>query len=88
MSQVLEPGVLSALSPLLREAKSHAVVLSDGESELGALVSMEDYELVRKAKVESFLKSAAEFGEHLRTRARDEGISDDELLRMLDRKAS
>ena len=88
MSQVLEPDVLNALSPLLREAKSHAVVLTDGESELGALVSMQDYELVRKAKIERFLRTADELGKHLRARAQEEGISEDELLRMLDRKAS
>lgn len=88
MSQVLEPDILNALSPLLNQAKSHAIVLTDGESELGALVSMEDYELVRKAKVGNFLRAADEFGRHLRSRAQEEGISEEELLRMLDRKAS
>jgi hypothetical protein len=88
MTVVCEPGVLEKLSPLLEEAKTRAVVISDGSTELGAVVSMDDYEIVRKAKVEKFLRISAEFGEHLRARAQEEGISVDELEKMLDRKAS
>jgi hypothetical protein len=88
MREVSEPGLIATLHPLLEEAKTHALVIRDGDTELGAIVSMEDYEIVRKAKVERFLRISAEFGEHLRARALEEGMTVDELEKMLDRKAS
>lgn len=87
MREVSEPGLVEALSPLLEEAKRHAIVISNEDTQLGAIVSMEDYEIVRKAKIERFLRISREFGEHLKARAAEEGITVGELERMLDRKA-
>jgi hypothetical protein len=88
MSVVYEPAVLETLSPLLEEAKKRAVVISDGVTQLGAIVSMEDYEIVRKAKVERFLRVMDEFGEQIRERAAADGLTPDDLMKILDRKAS
>jgi hypothetical protein len=61
---------------------------SGGDKDLAALVSMEDYELVRRMKAEKFLRTSAEFGEQMRARASEEGLTVEDLLRILDRKAS
>jgi hypothetical protein len=88
MSVVSEPGVLETLTPLLEEAKTRAVEIRKGDELLGAVVSKDDYEIVRRARIEEFLRISAEYGEHLRARAAEEGLSIDDLLRILDRKAS
>jgi hypothetical protein len=49
---------------------------------------MEDYEIVRRAKAEKFLSTSTEYGEYLRERARVQGLTVDDFLRMLDRKSS
>jgi hypothetical protein len=87
MSVVSEPGVLETLSPLLEEAKTRAVEIRSGDELLGAIVSKDDYEIVRKAKVDRLMASMDELGSALRKGAAAEGISLDELEKMLDRKA-
>lgn len=88
MSSAIQPALIEALSPLLEEAKTRAVEIIDGDELLGAIVSKEDYEIVRRAKVERFLRVSAEYGEQLKKRALEEGMTIDDLLRLLDRKAS
>ena len=88
MRVVSESDVMEELPSLLEEIKTHAVVISDGEEELGALVSMEDYEIVRKAKVDRLFHAMDEFGEQIRVRAAADGLTPDELMEILDRKAS
>ena len=88
MSVVTEADVVARLPSLLAEAKRRAVVISDGDNELGAIVSMEDFEIVRRAKAEEFLKAMREFGDDIRTRAAKDGLSADDLMKILDRKAS
>jgi hypothetical protein len=88
MREVSEPGLIETLSPLLEEAKRHAVVIRDGDTQLGAIVSMEDYEIVRKAKMERFLRVADELGEQMRRRAAADGLTPDDLMKLFDRKAS
>jgi hypothetical protein len=88
MSLVYEPGVLEALSPLLEEAKTRAVEIRKDDELLGAVVSKDDYEIVRRAKAAKFLRVSKEFGEEVRARAEEDGLTPDDLLRMLDRKAS
>ena len=88
MAIVSEPGLVGTLAPILKEAQRHAVVIREGDTDLGAIVSMEDYEIVRRAKAEKFLEASARYGEDLRERAREQGLTVDDLLRLLDRKSS
>jgi hypothetical protein len=60
---------------LLRDVDDHSVVIEDGDEEIGAIVSMEDYELVQKSKVERFLKASEVLGEQIREGAAAEGLS-------------
>ena len=87
MSVVTEADVIARLPSLLKDAEQRAVIISDGDNELGALVSMEDLQIVRRVKVDRFLSAMHELGKELRAAAAEEGISVDELERMLDRKA-
>ena len=88
MGTAIQPALIEALSPLLEEAKTRAVEIVDGDELLGAIVSKEDYEIVRRAKVEEFLRISSEFGDEVRRRAKEDGLTPDDLMRMLDRKAS
>lgn len=85
MQTVSQAEAMQNLPELLREAKSNAVVIRDGDEAIGALVSMDDYEVVRKAKVEAALNAMQDLGALLRREAVREGISLDELESMLDR---
>ena len=83
-----EARLVERLSPILNEAKRHAVVIRGGDEDLGAVISMENYEIVRRAKAEKFLAASADYGEYLRERAAEQGLTVDDLLRLLDRKSS
>jgi len=87
MSILSEPGVLETLTPLLEEAKTRAVEIRNGDELLGAIVSKEDYELVRRAKIDRLKDSMDQLGTKLREGAAEAGITIDELEKMLDRKA-
>jgi len=87
MSVVTEADVIARLPSLLDEAKQHSVIIRDGDNDLGAIVSMEDLQIVRRVKADRFLSTMHELGKELRAAAAEEGISVDELERMLDRKA-
>ncbi len=84
MRAVSESDAMQTLPSLLKEAKTQAVEIRDGDEVLGAIVSKEDYELIRRAKAEDFLRASTEFGEQLRARAGEEGITTDDLARILD----
>jgi hypothetical protein len=71
----------------LRQADQHSVVVRDGDRELGAIVSMEDFQLVRKARVDRAIRAMEVLGESLREAAAEEGISPEDLEKMFDRKA-
>jgi len=51
---------------------------------VAAIVSMEDYQVVRKAQVEQALKAMNDLGNVLRREAEREGISLEELETMLE----
>jgi hypothetical protein len=88
MRVVSEVDAMQSLPSLLQEVKTHSVVIRQGEEDLGALVSMEDYEIVRRAKAERFLRVSDELGEQMRTRAAKDGLTPGDLMEFLDRKAS
>jgi PHD/YefM family antitoxin component YafN of YafNO toxin-antitoxin module len=87
MRVVSESDAMQSLPSLLKEVKIHSVEIRDGEEMLGAIVSKEDYEIVRKAKVARLLAAMDRLGEAMREEAAQKGISLDDLERMLDRKA-
>jgi hypothetical protein len=87
MSTISEPGFLETLSPLLEEAKTRAVEIRNGDELLGAIVSKDDYEIVRRAKTDLLKDSMHRLGTKLRKEAAEAGITIDELEKMLDRKA-
>ncbi len=84
MQTVTTDEVMQKLPDLLREVKSRAVVIRDGDQAVAALVSMEDYQVVRKAQVEQALKAMNDLGNVLRRGAEREGISLEELETMLE----
>ena len=83
MRVVSESDAMQSLPSLLKEVKTQAVVISDGKEELGALVSMEDYELVRRANVKSSLKLCDRMGEEIATKAAEQGVPLEEVQRYL-----
>ena len=86
MIVVTEAEVIARLPSLLDEAKAEPVVISDGNKELGAIMSMADYEFVRTAKVDRLMRAMDALGSSLREAAGEEGISLEELEKMFDRK--
>ncbi len=84
MQTVTTDEAMQKLPDLLRDVKSRAVVIRDGGQAVGAIVSMEDYQVVRKAQVQQALKAMRDLGDVLRREAERDGISLEELETMLD----
>jgi len=84
MQTVTTDEAMQRLPDLLREVKSRAVIIRDGDQPVGAIVSMDDYQLVRKAQVEQALKAMKDLGQVLRREAEREGMSLEQLETMLD----
>jgi hypothetical protein len=87
MRVVSEPEVMQTLYPLLEEAKTRAVEIRNGDEILGAIVSKDDYEIVRRAKADRLMLAMDRLGAELREGAAEAGISLEQLEKMLDRKA-
>jgi hypothetical protein len=87
MRVVSESEAVEAPLALYQEARTQAVIIRNGDEDVCAIVSMEDYEVVRKAKTVRLLRAMDDFGRELRSAAADNGVSLDELERTLDRKA-
>lgn len=88
MRVVSESDAIQTLPSLLKEVRTQSVVIRDGEEELAALVSMEDYEIVRKVKADRLFGLMDGLGDQIRTRAAADGLTPDDLMKILDRKAS
>ncbi len=88
MRVVSEAEAIENLPALLRDPDGHAIVITDGESDLRAIVSMEDYAIIRRAKADKFLRAMREFGDDIRARAAEDGLTPEDLMKILDRKAS
>ena len=88
MQTVTQTEAMQNLPELLREAKASAVVIRDGDQSIGAIISMDDFELIRKAKIDTAINAIGELGALMRREATRDGISVDELEKMLDRHAS
>jgi hypothetical protein len=83
MREVSEPGLIETLSPLFEEAKKHAIVVRDGGTSLGAIVSMEDFEIVRKANIQKFFELCDLTGEEIAAKAAEQGVPIEEIQRYL-----
>ncbi len=79
--------MIEKLPSLLEEAKLRSIIIIDGGNDLGAIVSMEGFAIIREAKAEKFLRAMREFGDDIRARAAEDGLTPDDLMKILDRKA-
>ena len=87
MRVVSESDAMQSLPSLLKEISTEAIVICDGDENLGAIISMEDYEVIRKIKIERLLRTMDELGAKIRERAAADGLTPDDLIKLLDRKA-
>jgi hypothetical protein len=87
MRVVSEADAIENLPALLRDPNGDPIIINDGENDLRVIVSLKDYEIVRNAKVDGLLSALDNLGKELRAGAAEQGISLDELEKMLDRKA-
>lgn len=87
MRVVSETDAIESFPSLLRQVEQHSVVIRDGDQELGAIVSMEDYKAARKVKIDRAIRAMEALGKSLREAAAEEGISSEDLGKMFDRKA-
>jgi hypothetical protein len=83
MRVVSEADAMQSLPSLLQEVKTHSVVIRQGEEELGALVSMDDYEIVRRANIERFLKLCDQIGNEIAAKAKEQRVPLEEVQRHL-----
>lgn len=83
MRTVSQDEASQRLPDLLREANRQSVVICEAERELGALISMEDYEIVRAARRREFDRICAETSANVAAHAAELGISVDELTAQL-----
>ncbi len=83
MRTVSQSEALKSFPTLLEETKVHPVVICEDERELGVLVSMEDYKVMRQAKAKNFLDLCDELGRKFEFQAKREGISLEELEKEL-----
>jgi prevent-host-death family protein len=83
MRTVAQSEAIATLPALLDEVERQPVVISREGQEVAALVSMKDYELVRKANVKSLLELCDRMGEQIAARAKEEGKSVEEVQRYL-----
>jgi hypothetical protein len=84
---ISESEAMQTLPSLLDKAQTQSVIITNGQTDLGAIVSMEDFAAVRKAKGQRALEALKALGEDLRAGAEQEGMSLEELEMTLDRKA-
>jgi PHD/YefM family antitoxin component YafN of YafNO toxin-antitoxin module len=56
MRTVSQSEALRSFPSLLEEVKNHSVVILGEDRELGVLISMEDFELIRKTKSKQLLE--------------------------------
>jgi hypothetical protein len=74
------------LPSLFEKAKATPIIVTDGGSSMGAIVSMKDYEMIRQIKNERVFAALDAVGKELRENAVKQGVSLEELEILLDRK--
>lgn len=78
----------ASLPSLFEKAKEDPIVVSSSDGNLGAIVSMEDFEIVRRVRAERVFDAMEAFGKTLRDSAGEQGIPIEDLEKMLDRHGS
>ena len=76
---------VETLPSLFEKAQETPIVVTNGQSELGAIVSMEDYMIIHKEKAARLIRVIDNLGDLMRKEAQEKGISLEELESMLDR---
>jgi PHD/YefM family antitoxin component YafN of YafNO toxin-antitoxin module len=87
MTAVAEEEAQRSVADCIAATAKGPVLLEQDDRPVAALISMEDFEIVRKANVTRALAAMEALGTSLRGAAAAEGISLDELEKMLDRHA-
>jgi hypothetical protein len=70
-------------SRLLQEANGRTIVINDGQREVGALISIQDLQRVRRMRLEDLDRITQGAGERLAAHAAELGISEEELVERL-----
>jgi prevent-host-death family protein len=83
MRTVAQSEVAATLPKLLDEVERQPVVISRDGREVGALVSMKSYELVRQANIKRFLELCNEMGDEIAAKAAEQGTPLAEVRRYL-----
>ncbi len=81
---VSESEAMQTLPQLLDRAQGQAVIIRDGKTDLGAIVSMNDYVLIRKVKTDRLFAAMDSLGREIRENAAKQGMSIEEVARILD----
>ncbi len=74
-----------SLPQLFEKARTTPLIVNDGGDDLGVIVSMEDFEIIRRFHNHELLKSMTALGTAMRRSAEAEGVSLSDLEKMLDR---
>jgi PHD/YefM family antitoxin component YafN of YafNO toxin-antitoxin module len=83
MRTVSQSEALKSFPTLLEETKVHPVVICEDERELGALISMEDYKVMRQAKAKNFLALCNELSQKVALQAEKDGVTLEDLEKEL-----
>jgi hypothetical protein len=84
---VSESEAMQSLPQLLDQAQRQAVIIRDGKTDLGVIVSMKDYATIQRIKGQRALDAMNALGAELRGCATRDGITLEELEAQLERKA-
>jgi hypothetical protein len=82
---ISEDEFVTTTPDLLSNLDSESVVIQRDGTVIGALISAEEYELVRRARAARAIDALEQFGRHMQSVATPEEL--DELVRELDRKS-
>jgi PHD/YefM family antitoxin component YafN of YafNO toxin-antitoxin module len=83
MRTVAQSEAIATLPALLDEIERQSVVISREGHEVGALVSMKNYELVRRANIKRFLELCDRTGAEIAAKAKEQGVPLEEVQRYL-----
>ncbi len=85
MTTVQQDEAQRSFADCIAETANGPVLLENDGRAVAALISMQDFEIVRKANAEKLLAAFDELGAECRAAAAAEGISLDGLEKMFDR---
>ncbi len=83
MRTVSQSEALQSFPSLLEEVKDHSVVICGEDRELGVLVSMEDFEIIRRTKSQQLLDLCDTMNEEIAVKAKMYGMSLEDVQKEL-----